>query len=101
MFAVITTEEYKSLLNAQQEGEIFMMQLAEATSELRIYKENLEGLLNFLTSGQNPRWDEEYKSYDLIDNSKIADYINQNFLKDGKLNIKGNDNNDKQCSNNG
>ena len=94
MFAVITTEEYKSLLNAQQEGEIFMMQLAEATSELRIYKENLEGLLNFLTSGQNPRWDEEYKSYDLIDNSKIADYINQNFLKDGKLNIKGNDNND-------
>ena len=94
MFAVITTEEYKSLLNAQQEGEIFMMQLAEATSELRTYRENLEGLLNFLTSGQNPRWDEEYKSYDLIDNSKIADYINQNFLKDGKLNIKGNTDND-------
>ncbi len=94
MYALITTDEYKSLLNAQQEGEVFMMQLAEATTELRTYKENLEGLLNFLTSGQNPRWDEEYKSYDLIDNSKIADYINQNFLKDGKLNIKGNTDND-------
>ena len=94
MYALITTDEYKNLLNAQQEGEVFMMQLAEATTELRTYKENLEGLLNFLTSGQNPRWDEEYKSYDLIDNSKIADYINQNFLKDGKLNIKGNTDND-------
>lgn len=94
MYAIITTDEYKNLLNAQQEGEVFMMQLAEATTELRTYKENLEGLLNFLTSGQSPRWDEEYKSYDLIDNSKIADYINQNFLKDGKLNIKGNTDND-------
>lgn len=92
MFAVITTDEYKSLLNAQQEGEIFMMQLAEATTELRTYKENLEGLLNCITSGQEPRWDKEYKSYDLADNTTIANYINKNFVKDGKLNVKGNDN---------
>ena len=41
MFAMITTDEYKELINAQQEGEVFMMQLAEATTELRTYKANL------------------------------------------------------------
>ena len=94
MYAIITTDEYKNLLNAQQEGEIFMMQLAEASTELREYKERLEGLLNCITDGKNPHWDGAYNSYELADNSTIANYINQNFLKDGKLNIKGNDNND-------
>lgn len=94
MYAIITTEEYKNLINAQQEGEVFMMQLAEATTELRTYKANLEGLLNCITTGLEPRWDEEYKSYDLVDNTKLADYINEHFVTDGKLNIKGNDNND-------
>lgn len=94
MYAIITTEEYKKLLNAQQEGEIFMMQLAEATTELRTYKEKLEGLLNCITNGENPKWDEQYRSYELADNLVVTDYINKNFVKDGKLNVKGNDNND-------
>lgn len=94
MLAMITTEEYKELINAQQEGEVFMMQLAEATTELRTYKANLEGLLEFITKGENPKYDGEYKDYQLEYVSEIADYINKNFVKDGKLNVKGNDNND-------
>lgn len=94
MFAMITTDEYKELINAQQEGEVFMMQLAEATTELRTYKANLEGLLEFITKGENPKYDGEYKDYQLEYVSEIADYINKHFVKDGKLNIKGNDNND-------
>ena len=94
MFAMITTDEYKKLINAQQEGEVFMMQLAEATTELRTYKANLEGLLEFITKGENPKCDGEYKDYQLEYVSEIANYINKNFVKDGKLNVKGNDNND-------
>lgn len=94
MFAMITTDEYKELINAQQEGEVFMMQLAEATTELRTYKANLEGLLEFITKGENPKYDGEYKDYQLEYVSEIADYINKHFVKDGKLNVKGNDNND-------
>lgn len=92
MFAMITTDEYKELINAQQEGEVFMMQLAEATTELRTYKANLEGLLEFITKGENPKYDGEYKDYQLEYVSEIADYINKHFVKDGKLNVKGNDN---------
>lgn len=92
MFAMITTDEYKELINAQQEGEVFMMQLAEATTELRTYKANLEGLLNFITKGENPKYDGEYKDYQLEYSSEITDYINKNFVKDGRLNVKGNDN---------
>lgn len=92
MFAMITTDEYKELINAQQEGEVFMMQLAEATTELRTYKEKLEGLLNCITNGENPKWDEQYRSYEIVDNLVLTDYINKHFVKDGKLNVKGNDN---------
>lgn len=92
MFAMITTDEYKELINAQQEGEVFMMQLAEATTELRTYKANLEGLLNFITKGENPKYDGAYKDYQIEYSSEITDYINKNFVKDGILNIKGNDN---------
>ena len=94
MLAMITTEEYKELINAQQEGEVFMMQLAEATTELRTYKANLEGLLEFITKGENPKYDGEYKDYQLEYVSEIADYINKHFVKDGKLNVKGNTDND-------
>ena len=101
MFSMIPTEEYKELITSDLEHEFLRADHHQAVEEIKELKaklgetqEKLEGLLNFLTSGQNPRWDEEYKSYDLIDNSKIADYINQNFLKDGKLNIKGNTDND-------
>jgi hypothetical protein len=89
---MITTDEYKELINAQQEGEVFMMQLAEATTELRTYKANLEGLLNCITNGENPKWDEQYRSYELADTLVVTDYINKNFLKDGILTVRSNDN---------
>jgi hypothetical protein len=101
MLAMITTEEYKELILKEQECEqmkLDFIELAEEEKELKEKlgktQEKLEGLLNCITSGQEPRWEEEYRSYDLADNLVISDYINKNFVKDGKLNVKGNDNND-------
>lgn len=96
---MIPSEEYKDLIIADLEFELLRGEHRQAVEEIKELKaklgetqEKLEGLLNCITSGQEPRWDKEYKSYDLADNTKLADYINKNFVKDGKLNVKGNDN---------
>lgn len=92
MFAMITTDEYKELINAQQEGEVYKEQLAEASTEVRELTEKLVGLLNCITSGENPKWNKTYRSYDMADENTIANYINDNFVEDGILTIRSNDN---------
>lgn len=94
MYAIITTDEYKELIKAQQDGENYADAFHECLEELKQTQLKLEGLLNCITSGKNPKWDGAYNSYELADNSTIADYINKNFVKDGTLTVKGNDNND-------
>ena len=83
---MITTEEYKELVLAQQE-------LVEVTCDLKFeYKkrltaeENLKELLLILTGNKiKIEWaDGKIKGYEIKD-SETADFLNENYIKDGIL----------------
>ena len=103
MFAMIPAEEYKNLIISDLEHELLRADHHQAVEEIKELKEKLGKtqeklieLLNCITQGiKSPKWEDgKYEGFDLADNKTIADYINKNFVKDGILTVKGNDNND-------
>ena len=94
MFAMITTDEYKELLSAKQEGEVYMMEFTKAVTELKEVREQLDNLLLTITKGAKAsQWqDGDFEGYDLADKGELAKYINKNFMKDGRLTVKENNN---------
>ena len=94
MLAMITTEEYKELILIDQECEQVKLDFNRVAEELKQTQEELAGLLCCITQGiKSPKWeDSKYEGFDLADNKTIADYINKNFLKDGILTVRSNDN---------
>lgn len=94
MYAIITTEEYKKLLSAEQEGEVYMMEYTKAVTELKDVKEQFFNLLLCITKGAKAsQWqDGKFEGFDLADKDAIAGYINRNFMENGRLTIKENNN---------
>ena len=92
MYAVITTEEYKELLSAKQEGEVYMMEFTKAVTELKEVREKLDNLLLTITKGEtHSKWQEGmFEYFDLVEKEVLAGYINENFMKNGRLTIKEN-----------
>jgi hypothetical protein len=94
MYAVITTEEYKELLEAEQMSKEFRKDFLDAVAELKEAREQLDNLLLFITKGaKKSQWmDGDFEGYDLADKDELAKYINKHFMKDGRLTVKENDN---------
>ena len=94
MYAVITTDEYKELLSAEQEGNEYMIAYTDAVMELKEVREQLDNLLLFITKGaKKSQWmDGDFEGYDLENKDELAKYINKNFMKDGILTVKENNN---------
>lgn len=94
MFAMITTDEYKELLEAQYDGKNYADAFHEVSIELKEVRLQLDGLLLFITKGaKKSQWmDGDFEGYDLADKDELAKYINKHFMKDGRLTVKENDN---------
>ena len=92
MFAVITTDEYKELLDDQQVKADYQNWFNQAEKELEIRTKALNDLLLMLTKGEKAsRWeDRKFESCDLASSQDIADYLNSHFVKDGILQLKEN-----------
>ena len=94
MYAVITTDEYKSLLSAEQEGNEYMIAYTDAVMELKEVREQLDNLLLCITKGaKKSQWqDGKFEGFDLARDFEIANYINENFMRDSRLTVKENNN---------
>ena len=94
MYAVITTEEYKELLSAKQDGEVYMMEFTKAVTELKETREKLDNLLLCITKGAtNSQWqDGKFEYFDLAEKEEIAKHVNENFMKKSGLDVKENNN---------
>ena len=94
MYAVITTDEYKSLLSAEQEGNEYMIAYTDAVMELKEVRDQLDNLLICITKGAKAsQWqDGKFEGFDLAEKNDIAKYINENFMKNGRLTVKENNN---------
>jgi hypothetical protein len=94
MYAVITTDEYKELLSAKQEGEVYMMEFTKAVTELKEVREQLDNLLLTITKGAtHSQWgDGRFEYFDLADKEVLALHINDVFMKNGRLTVKENNN---------
>ena len=93
MFAMITTEEYKELLEAQRDAELYRECFKRAEHELKTRNAELNELLLLLTKGQKKsEWTSGYfNNFDLADGQVIAEYINEKYLENGMLKLKEND----------
>ena len=91
--AVISTEEYKELLEAQKDMEIYKECYRRAEQELKIRNAELNELLLLLTKGQKKsEWSNGlFNNFDLADGNIIAEYINEKYLENGMLKLKEND----------
>lgn len=93
MFAMITTEEYKELLQAQNDAELYRECFKRAERELNIRNNELNELLILLTQGKKKsEWSNGlFNNFDLTDPQTIAEYINEKYLENGILKLKEND----------
>lgn len=91
MIAMITTEEYQKLILAKQQGELDRIMCGKAEEELQQIKAELNCLLRVLTDGKEVvKWEDgKFEAFDLANRSVITNYINENYIKDGKLVLKG------------
>jgi hypothetical protein len=94
MFAMITTDEYKELLNDQQTKQDYYEAFVECADELNEVRGQFNNLLLFITKGAKAsQWqDGKFECFDLARDYEIANYINENFMRDSRLNIKENNN---------
>ena len=90
MFAMITTEEYKELLQGQKDAEIYRECFKRAEQELKVRNAELNELLLLLTEGnKKSEWSNGlFNNFDLADPQTIAEYINEKHLENGKLKLK-------------
>ena len=93
MFAMITTEEYKELIQAQKDAGLYRECFKRAEQELKSRNNELNELLLLVTKGQKKsEWSSGYfNNYDLADLQTIAEYINEKYLENGMLILKEND----------
>lgn len=94
MYAVITTEEYKELIEAEQMSKEFREDFIQCADELKDVRGQLDKLLLCITNGEKvSRWqDGKFEGFDLADKEEIAKYINTHFVYNGRLTIKENNN---------
>lgn len=90
MFAMITTEEYKGLIEAGKEAEIYKKVYQENKAELQEIKTEINSLLLMLTNNEREAscGNKEFQLFEIADCDAIASYINENFVEDGKLKLK-------------
>ena len=90
MFTIITTEEYRGLIEAEREAEIFKKAYQENKAELQELKAEINSLLLMLTNNdREPRYSKkDFQIYEIADCDVIALYINEFFVEDGKLKLK-------------
>ena len=82
---MITTEEYKELILAQQDKNALLDEVADA--QLRYTSESLKELLLLLTDGKEAsEWrDKKLQWFDIAKQEKIAEYLNTNYIRNGVL----------------
>lgn len=87
MFAMITTEEYKELLLAQEALGSVAQELSYCDKKRQKAEDALKELLLMLTKGQTTvNWsDKKFAWHDLARAEEVAEYINKNYVIDGKL----------------
>lgn len=87
MFAMITTEEYKELLKAKDEAEFLQEEMIITKAHLTKSKSAIKDLILFITKGETKsKWnDGNFEGFDLAKSDDIAKYINENYMKDGRL----------------
>ena len=89
MFAIITTEEYKELVQTQQENAELLDAVKCAGIELEQVKADLKELLLMLTKGNEAtEYNDAIYSFEIVTNDVIAKYISENYFKKGKVIFK-------------
>lgn len=96
-FTMITTEEYKELIKKEIDLEIAWEDYEELVEEHEILKlqlskveEELKDLLLIITDNKERAsyMDYEFSEIDLADRSKVAKYINKNYMENGVLKFR-------------
>lgn len=83
---IISTDEYKELLQAQHDCETHLIDLNIAQIELENAKEDLKDLLLMLTKGiEKTAYSDGIHSFEIEMDDKIAKYLNENYIEDGKV----------------
>lgn len=91
MLTMITSEEYKNLVLVDSEYHRLSEEFKDAKEKLKLTEIALENLLLMLTKGKTtPDYKDGFKSFDIEIDINIANYINENFLTDCRLDIKHN-----------
>ena len=87
MFAMITTEEYKELLLAKQYSEALEEDNNILADRVIEAEECLRELLLMLTKGHTSvNWsDKKFAWHDLARSEEVAEYLNKNYVIDGRL----------------
>lgn len=91
--AIIPTEEYKELLQAQKDAIFYRKCYIDEKLKQTKTSAELNELLLLITKGQKKsQWtDGNFNSFDLADGQTIAEYINEKYLENGTLILKEND----------
>lgn len=86
MFAIITTEEYRELLEAKAELEEIHADLNRMIDDaIKAREEQRELILVLTKGGKSPEVGDEYKNWDIESTENIADFINKNYLLKSRL----------------
>lgn len=89
MFAMITTEKYRGLIEAEKEAETYKKAYQENKAELQEIKTEINSLLLMITQDKRvSAWDEKFEGFDMASGEDIAKYINENFVENGILKLK-------------
>lgn len=90
MIAMISTDEYKELIEAQKKAEIYQKAYHQSKTELQRVKEEINSLLLTITNrAVVPAYsNNDFRLYEIADADVLAKYINDNFVENGKLNLK-------------
>jgi hypothetical protein len=94
MFAMITTEEYKELIQAQKDAEFYRKCYTDTNIRLKAITNEFNDLLLMVTNGKKKvEWtDNLFNYFDLASGRAIAEYINEKYNEGGMLILKENDN---------
>lgn len=95
MFAMITTEEYKKLIIAEQDLAQAVDTITICNKEKQEAEDSLKELLLMLTKGEKKvQWEDGIKWFDIAPAEKIAEYLNKHYFKDGILTFTKENNNE-------
>lgn len=104
MFAMITTDEYKELILAQQENAEYQdividldIRRQGAEDNLKEVEEELKDLLLLLMKGEKrvPWAEGKYETFDLAGREETIAYINKHYVWNGELQFRKVKNNDE------